>query len=312
MVFVEDLFILSLLRLRAVFALFGLSDFVIFCRICSQKTDKAEAYNRGMEIIDKYIPREYLALKINYCRWLLEHLPKVKIRERMLDGTLKKRLIVGNQRYSPDSLSGKDLYSKMELRETVERELALYEAMWNLYFRDSIPEMEPRRTIRTLYTGSDTPVILNKDYFDSLKNDANKNYPKPVFYPFNGTYYRSEGERSIAIFYTAQDIPFKYEPEVYLSGLRKPVYPDFVPYFKEIDSCKFHEHFGIMGSSDYIRDSKIKFGNYTNAGLLQDLDFYFTYSASDTVLDTRYLHAKINTLILGSLVCSTDNRMFAI
>ena len=265
-----------------------------------------------MEIIDKYIPREYLALKINYCRWLLEHLPKVKIRERMLDGTLKKRLIVGNQRYSLDSQSGKDLYSKMELREAVERELALYEAMWNLYFRDSIPEMEPMKTIRTLYTGSDTPVIMNKDYFDSLKNDANKNYPKPVFYPFNGIYYRSEAERSIAVLYTNMDIPFKYEPEVKLSGLRKPIYPDFVPYFKEIDSCKFHEHFGIMSSSDYIRDSKIKFGNYTNAGLLQDLDFYFTYSSNDAMLDTRYLNAKINSMIFGAMTCCVGKSAFII
>lgn len=306
------LFILSLQRFWAVFALFGLSVFVVFCRICSHKTDKAVAYNRGMEIIDKYIPREYLALKINYCRWMLEHLPMVKVRERMLDGTLKKRLIVGNQRYSPDSQAGIDLYTKMELREAVERELAVYEAIWNLYFRDSIPEMEPMKTVRTLYTGSDTPVIMNKEYFDSLNNDANKNYPKPVFYPFNGTYYRSEVERSIAILYTDLDIPFKYEPEVKLSGLRKPIYPDFVPYFKEIDSCKFHEHFGIMGSSDYIRDSKIKFGNYTNAGLLQDLDFYFTYSSSDSVLDARFLQAKINTMIFGSMTCCVEKSPFII
>lgn len=265
-----------------------------------------------MEIIDKYIPREYLALKINYCRWQLKQLPKASIHERMLDGSLKKRIIVDKQRFSLDSRTGKELLEKMELRETVERELSVYEAMWNLYFRDSIPEFEPMKTVRTLYTGSNSPVIMNKAYFDSLKNDANKNHPKPSFYLFNGTYYRSEAERSIASFYTDMGIPFKYEPEVMLAGLRKPVFPDFVPYFKEIDSCKFHEHFGIMTSSDYIRDSKIKFGNFTNAGLLQDLDFLFTYSASDTVLDTRYLHAKINTLLFGSLVCSADNQMFAI
>ena len=41
------LFVLSLQRFWAVFALFGLSVFVVFCRICSHKTDKAVAYNRG-------------------------------------------------------------------------------------------------------------------------------------------------------------------------------------------------------------------------------------------------------------------------
>lgn len=287
-------------------SLFCPFELVGFCRICLHKTDKARGYNHGMNIIDKYIPREYLALKINYCRRLLEQLPKAKIHERMLDGSPRQRIIVGKHRYSLNSLPGKDLYAKMKLREQVERELAVYEAIWNLYFRDQIPELEPMKTVRTLYTGSNTPVIMNIAYFDSLKNDANANYPKPVFYPFNGTYYRSEAERSIAVFYTNMGIPFKYEPEVMLAGLRKPFYPDFVPYFKEIDSCKFHEHFGIMSSSDYIRDSKIKFGNFTNAGLLQDLDFYFTYNSGDTALDTRFLLAKINAMIFGSMTCCTE------
>ena len=70
-----------------------------------------------MNIIDKYIPREYLALKINYCRRLLEQLPKAKIHERMLDGSPKQRIIAGKHRYSLNSLPGKDLYAKMKLRE---------------------------------------------------------------------------------------------------------------------------------------------------------------------------------------------------
>ena len=118
-----------------------------------------------MELLINHIPQEHLALKINYCRRLLDQLPKVKIHEHMVDRTLRKRLIVGKQRYSPDSQVGIDLYAKMELREDIERELAVYEAMWNLYFRESIPEIEPMKIVRTLYTGSNTPVIMNKDYF---------------------------------------------------------------------------------------------------------------------------------------------------
>ena len=256
-----------------------------------------------MKYPDRYIPKEYLALKINYCRKQLEQLPVVKMQERMLNGTVKNRIIVDSHRYSLNTQIGKELLVKCQIREKLERELNVYEAMWNYKFADPVPSLDPVNIPKMLYTGSTEPVIMNKEYFDSLKNDANASYPKPVFYPFNGTFYRSAAERSIAIFYTEMDIPFKYEPEVKHIGLRKPVFPDFVPYFKEIDSCKFHEHFGIMNSSDYIRDSKIKFGNFTNAGLLQDLDFLFTYSTEDTCLDPRYLSAKINALILGSMVC---------
>ena len=81
----------------------------------------------------------------------------------------------------------------------------------------------------------------------------------------------------------------------------KPVFPDFVPYFREIDTCKFHEHFGMKSSSDYARTSKLKFSNFANAGLIQDLDVIFTTSNSDTSFDPRHLSAKLNAAIYGNI-----------
>ena len=81
----------------------------------------------------------------------------------------------------------------------------------------------------------------------------------------------------------------------------KPVFPDFVPYFREIDTCKFHEHFGMKSSSDYARTSKLKFINFANAGLIQDLDVIFTTSNSDTSFDPRHLSAKLNAAIYGNI-----------
>ena len=73
-------------------------------------------------------------------------------------------------------------------------------------------------------------MILNKAFFDSLENDANKEYPKYNNYYFNGIYYRSAAERDIAIFYTIIGMPFKNEPNITLIGLNKAVNPDFVIY----------------------------------------------------------------------------------
>ena len=258
-----------------------------------------------MEYLDKYIPREYLALKINYCKKQLAELPVVKINECLKNGSLTQKVIVDKHRYNIDSQNGREYLSCGLLRKELKRELALLEAVWNYYYKTPVPTLEYNNAGRMILVSNNNPVVMNKAYFDSLKNDANDNYPKPSFYPFNGTLYRSASEREIAIFYTEMGIPFKYEPEVFLNGLRKPVYPDFVPYFKEIDSCKFHEHLGMMGSSDYIRDSKIKFGNYTNAGLLPGIDYMFTYSAEDTALDPRFLLASINSLVFGSMICNT-------
>ena len=259
-----------------------------------------------MKVMDNYMPREYLALRINYCRQQLEQLPLVKLGSLATNGTQTTLVKVGSHKYEIRSENGKKYYQIWLLRDELERQLRMYESLWNLKYVGCVPTIEIPKRARTIWVSNNTPVAMNKNFFDSLPNDANKDHPKPPYYFYNGIYYRSAAERSIAIFYTEAGIPFKYEPAVMLAGLRKPVFPDFVPYFRELDSCIFHEHFGMMNSSDYIRDSKIKFTNFVNAGLLQDLDYIFTYNDSDTVLDPRFLSAKINTLIIGSVVCRVE------
>ena len=101
-------------------------------------------------------------------------------------------------------------------------------------------------------------------------------------------------------------IPFKYEPEVKLIGMNKPQYPDFVLYIPELDTCKFHEHYGLMNLKNYTRDIKIKCSTYTDAGLLLDQDVYFTYNTEDKPLDVRYIAAKLNAVIYGTIIGSDE------
>ena len=103
------------------------------------------------------------------------------------------------------------------------------------------------------------------------------------------------------MFYTEMGIPFVYEPDVMLKGLIKTINPDFVLYIKELDTCKFHEHFGMKDYADYISNSKLKFSNYTNAGLVQDLDILFTHSTDSTWFDPRHLSSKLNAAIYGTI-----------
>ena len=294
------LFILSLQRFWAVFALFGLSVFVVFCRICSHKTDKAVAYNRGMEYLDRYIPKEYLALKINFCKRRLEQLPKVKLCEYYVSGVAVKRLMVGKHRYNLASATGQKYYAIGIERKKREQQLQIYLAIWDSHYKgEPLTECAPHKITRTLRVSTDKCVILNKAFFDSLENDANKDHPKYSNYFCNGIYYRSAAERDIAIFYTEMGIPFKYEPNITLFGLNKPIHTDFVIYIEELDTCIFHEHFGMKDSSDYLRTTKVKYGNYTNAGLIPELDILFTHDVEDMPFDIRYLPAKLNTAIYG-------------
>ena len=62
-----------------------------------------------MTILEPYIPKEYLALKINYCKQQLAALPEVTMSERKVKGTTKKVYLVKNHIYLPDSKIGTKL-----------------------------------------------------------------------------------------------------------------------------------------------------------------------------------------------------------
>ena len=255
-----------------------------------------------MELFNTYIPREYLALKINYCIQQLEKLPDVRMYEHSIGGVQTKKLLICDHRYRLDSKKGQYYYKIWKYRDLITRELQVYQAIWDSNFIGEPPkDCIPHNANRTLYVDTNKPVIMNKAYFDSLENDANTSYEKSDNYKFNGIKYRSAAEREIAIFYTESGIPFKYEPKVFLKGTPKPVNPDFIIYIKELDNCKFHEHFGMKGSSEYTKISKLKFSNFLESGLVQDLDVLFTTTNDDTLFDPRHLSAKLNAAIYGTI-----------
>ena len=256
-----------------------------------------------MELTNRYIPREYLALKINYCKKQLAELPEVKLYNYKVNGGIDKRIVVGDHKYSVNSVKAQEYNKILLLRDEINRHLQVYEAIWNCCFKGApLPEFEPRKIIRTLSVDYNNRVIMNKAYFDSLQEDGNSKHPKNSNYMFNGINYRSSSERDIAILYTELGIPFKYEPSVSLVGLPNPINPDFIIYIEELDTCKFHEHLGMKDSSDYLRVTKIKYGNYTNAGLIPDLDILFTNDTNEMPFDIRYLLAKLNASIYGSMI----------
>ena len=153
--------------------------------------------------------QDFLALKINYCRKQLKQLPEIKLQTHHVSSDSHDMVLVHGHRYSAKSVNGKRYLEIKQYRDTIERELQYYESVWNCKYKDlPFPECEPHRVVRSLFTANGTKIIMNKDFFDSLKNDANTKYPKPTGYPFDGIYYRSAAEREIAIFYTEMGIPF--------------------------------------------------------------------------------------------------------
>ncbi len=274
-----------------------------FCRVFVISFDTGSTYNPGMKILTPYIPKEYLALRINYCRQQLEELPEVVMSQRLIRGE-KKPVYVSESRYHVvSSKSGKELSDIFKQRELLSCELTRLEGLWNSSFRGTPPaDIKPVKIQRRFIGSSGESVIINGDFFNSLKHDSNPYYPEHKTHYYNGTYYRSAAEADIARFYTEQGIPFKYEPEIWLNGAHHAIYTDFVILIKELDLCKFHEHFGLKNSTDYNRKTSTTYNNYSGAGLLPELDVFYTYDVDDVPFDIRSLSTKLNSAVFDSLL----------
>ena len=256
-----------------------------------------------MKILTPYIPKEYLALKINYCRQQLEELPEVIVTQRSIKGIKRDVFVCNNHAYLPSNKTGMQLQQVLQKRTEINSKLSKYNGLWDSAFIGTPPsDINPRKIRRRFIDVTGESVILDRKFFDSLKHDSNPYYPEHKTVYFNGTYYRSAAEADIARFYTEQGIPFKYEPEIWLSGMKTPIYTDFVILIEELDLCKFHEHFGLKHSADYSRKTSTTYNNYSGAGLLPELDVFYTYDVDDVPFDIRSLSTKLNSAIYDSLL----------
>ena len=256
-----------------------------------------------MQILTPYIPREYLALRINYRRQQLDALPEVTRTKRSVRGTIREVYVVNDHPYQLSSKVGQQLLLREQQRESILCELTRLEGIWNSFYRGSPPsDITPQKIRRRFLNVAEEPVFMDSRFFESLKHDSNPYYPEHKTHYYNGTYYRSAAEADIARFYTEQGIPFKYEPELWLSGMHRAAYPDFVILIEELDLCKFHEHFGLKNSSDYSRKTSTTYNNYSGAGLLPELDVFYTYDVDDVPFDVRSLASKLNSAVYDSLL----------
>ena len=117
-----------------------------------------------MDIFTSYIPREYLALKINYRRAVLKKRSDIKVAQNIKkDGKLQYRCSAGGHRHWADSPKGKLLFNEWKLAEKIRFELESLESQWNSIYLSPLPDSFNIQTIKR--------SIIISDYGDTITMD---------------------------------------------------------------------------------------------------------------------------------------------
>lgn len=128
------------------------------------------------------------------------------------------------------------------------------------------------------------------------KKEWKQNYRIPGQVTLKGDRVRSKSELTIANMLYTMGIPYHYEEEVVLSGIK--VAPDFVIYVKSKNRFVILEHFGRMFDPGYQSEYGSKVGLYISNGYMPGRDLFMTYDDKDGNLDTKQIEELIEMYLM--------------
>ncbi len=108
----------------------------------------------------------------------------------------------------------------------------------------------------------------------------------PVILTEKGERVRSKSEKILADFFYRNNIPYKYEKPLNLSGYGI-VYPDFTFLSRKLRKEIYWEHEGMMDKPEYATKAVKKLNSYQMNGILPGERLILTFETEQDVLNTR-------------------------
>ncbi len=115
----------------------------------------------------------------------------------------------------------------------------------------------------------------------------------PEIYTENGERVRSKSEKILADFFYRNDILYKYEKPLKLSGYGM-VYPDFTFFSKKLGKEIYWEHEGMMDKPEYAITAVKKLNSYQMNGIMPGERLILTFETELDVLDSRIVSELAN------------------
>lgn len=113
----------------------------------------------------------------------------------------------------------------------------------------------------------------------------------------NGERVRSKSELTIANKMFIKGIKYRYEQPLYLKGYGT-IYPDFTILNPHTHEEIYLEHFGLMGSPDYVESALKKLNTYSKNEILLGQKLFITYESDSNPLDTSVLESILDSMFL--------------
>lgn len=149
-------------------------------------------------------------------------------------------------------------------------------------------------------TRQDLIVPFIKPWDQYSKDWEEESYEQNTFpiykphYTDKGDIVRSKSEQAISNFLYSRGIPYRYEPVLYMDGMRK--YPDFVLLHPKTRKEIYWEHFGIMDQFDYQETTTKKINDYTKAGFYCNQNIIYTFESLSFPTDMKAVESILQNM----------------
>ncbi len=112
-----------------------------------------------------------------------------------------------------------------------------------------------------------------------------------------GEQVRSKSEKIIADLLYSMDIPYVYEPKLFLED-GTVFYPDFLLYCKSDRKTIAYEHFGMMGDEEYSKGALRKIRTYHCNGYWYGENLIYSMESTLSPLDARHIRRMLEKYLL--------------
>ena len=196
------------------------------------------------------LPMKVHAVKLEYRRRILDSMPHWRFCIRkgrnavaiMFDPNDPKCSSKNEKRFYISTNRGKAYSEAIAKYVKVKNEYDLLLNSW-----ESLYSMPPPRINFPIVQFAD-PHRMNNEFFERQNDRCGMYKPDNPTISDHGEL-KSKNEQIGADLLKRLDIPFKYEPEVYLESIEEMINPDYLINFYEIDRCAYLE---ILGMNDKI------------------------------------------------------------